>query len=75
MIGWLWEKVTGTPWHTGRCASVEFGSPPGAVFAAETAGLSDVEVLARHDELMALYRQRTSKAWAAVTPDGVAVSA
>jgi hypothetical protein len=73
MIAWLFEKVTGTPWTTGRCASVEFGASPGAVFAGDIAGLSDVEVLARHDEFMAAHRARG--AWAAFTPDGVVVSA
>lgn len=55
MITWLWEKVTGTPYYTERSVSAEFGATPGSVFVNEVTGMSDVEVLARHDEFMAAY--------------------
>jgi|1186.fasta_scaffold345323_2 hypothetical protein len=44
----LYERLTGKPWTTGRSASVDYGPPPGAVYAEQLAVYSDAELVA-HD--------------------------
>lgn len=45
MIARLYEAITGRAWTTTRTASLEFGPPPGAVYADRLAAYSDAELL------------------------------
>lgn len=47
MIRWLYEQMTGQPWTTTRCASVEFGPSPGAKYQKQLAAYSDAELYRR----------------------------
>lgn len=53
MIGLLYTLVTGKPWITVRSAAVEFGPPPGALYAADLNLYSDAELVAHGDEVLA----------------------
>lgn len=46
MFKWLFEKATGTPWTTGRCATTEFGPTPGARYRHIVAAIPDDVLLA-----------------------------
>jgi hypothetical protein len=46
LVEWLWEKLTGQSYWTGRCASQEFGPSIAAQHAGELAALSDAALYA-----------------------------
>lgn len=55
MIKALYEKVTGTPWTTGRSIAADFGPTVAARYAAELAPLSDRELMAMMPEQAIAY--------------------
>lgn len=58
MIEKLYERLTGRPYFTTVCMSEEFGPPPAVEFAAELAGLSDMWLALRGNEIVARARGR-----------------
>jgi hypothetical protein len=58
VFAWLYERVTGQPWTTTRCASIEFGRPVGAVYERELAVYTDAELYRRGDEIVTELRAR-----------------
>lgn len=53
MIRELYELVTGRPWIQVRSVAAEFGAPKAVRYAEELSRLSDGELLAYGDELVA----------------------
>jgi hypothetical protein len=53
VIGWLYEKTTGTPWTTTRSMAAEFGPPPAVQFSNELLRLTDDELLLYGDQVLA----------------------
>lgn len=56
MITRLYELLTGRPWTTTRRASVEFGPPPGALYAHQLAAFTDAELYTHGDRILAHLR-------------------
>lgn len=52
MMRRLFEAVTGRPYLTGRTASVEFGPPPGALYAEALRHYTDAELIAEGDVIL-----------------------
>jgi hypothetical protein len=57
-VVWLWERLTGRPYWTGRSAAAEFGPPPASEFADELDGMSDPELLGYGGAVVAAARRR-----------------
>jgi hypothetical protein len=62
----LYERMTGQPWTTERCASVEFGPSPAAQYREKLARYSDGELYRRGGEILADLMGQDSARWAAV---------
>jgi hypothetical protein len=56
-VVWLWERLTGRPYWTGRSAAAEFGPPPAVQFASSLAGMSDMELLVYGDAVVEVARR------------------
>lgn len=53
MIAWLYEILTGRPATVQVSMAAQFGPPPAVEFARELAGLSDLQIMARGDRIVA----------------------
>jgi hypothetical protein len=61
MIARLYERLTGRPWTTTRTMSVEFGPPPGAIYAVELSRYTDAELIKFGDEIVSRLRQENPR--------------
>lgn len=58
LLASVYERMTGRPYYTTRCASAEFGPPAAAVYADELACLSGDALDRRWAELKAIHARR-----------------
>lgn len=58
MLAALYERLIGRPWRTSRSCTVEFGPPPGALYAEALRHYTDVELIARGPSILADLREQ-----------------
>lgn len=61
LAAFVYERLTGRPWYTGRSAAAEFGPPPGARYARELAAYSDAELIAQGPQIIAELAARRAR--------------